>query len=316
MGAQKWIEEKMAKNNELSSAGHRLGQIVGDWYEQYFALPLLQKIATDLGLYLDSRFTRRSCRKDKILWRDEEGNSVDYDFVMELDGTDKKLGTPVAFFETFWRRGARHSKDKARDDSGKLLPMKSTYPTARVLSIVSAGDFTGPAREFVQSKGVELFYVPKIHIVEAWKAHGVEIDYPDKSTEQEKLKLAHDAEQVISANQNIYCDVAGTLESITGISGMMRSFEKKITARLGATPLEYRIIVAKKSDPLSFHTHKEVDDFLKQDIACPELPYILFSYEVVFGDGDSFQRESLTLDELKKRHSELKKLIIHMERRV
>lgn len=306
----------MNQNSELFSAGHRLGQIVGDWYEQYFALPLLQKIASDLGLYLDSRFTRRSCRKDKILWRDEEGNSVDYDFVMELDGSDNSIGTPVAFFETFWRRGSRHSKDKARDDSGKLLPMKSTYPTARVLSIVSAGDFTGPAREFVQSKGVELFYVPKNHIIEAWKAHGVMIDYPDKSTENEKLMLARDAETAISANRNIFCNVANTLKSLTGISSMMKSFEQKITAKLGATPLEYRIVVARQSNPMSFNTHKEVDDFLAQDITCPELPYIQFSYEVVFGDGDSFHGDSLSLDELKTRHSELKKLIIHMERRV
>lgn len=306
----------MSQNNELSSAGHRLGQIVGDWYEQYFALPLLQKIATDLGLYLDSRFIQRSCRNDKILWKDEDGNSVNYDFVMELDGTNEKLGTPVAFFETFWRRGSRHSKDKARDDSGKLLPMKSTYPTARVLSIISAGDFTGPAREFVQSRGVELFYIPKDYIINAWKAHNIIIDYSDKSTEQQKLELVRKAENAISANQDIYCAVAYTLERLNGISGMIKSFAQKTTAKLGATPLEYRIVVSKKSDPLSFYTHADVDNFLEHDLTCPELPHILFSYEVVFGDGDSFLRESLTFDELKQRHSELKKLIIHMERRV
>lgn len=43
--------------------------------------------------------------------------------------------------------------------------MKDTYPTARVLGIVSAGNFTTPARELVRSRGVELFYVPKEHII-------------------------------------------------------------------------------------------------------------------------------------------------------
>jgi hypothetical protein len=117
----------------MVSAGHKLGQIIGDWYEEYFALPLLTNIANRLNLFVDSRFVTRSCRGEKILWEDDDGNAVDYDFVMELDGTATSLGTPVAFFETFWRRGSRHSKDKARDDSGKLLPMKSTYPTASIM---------------------------------------------------------------------------------------------------------------------------------------------------------------------------------------
>ena len=56
----------------------------------------------------------------KIQWKDEDGNTVDFDFVLELDGTPDSVGVPVAFVECFWRRGSRHSKDKARDDSGKL----------------------------------------------------------------------------------------------------------------------------------------------------------------------------------------------------
>ena len=33
-----------------ASAGHKLGQLVGDWFEQYFVLPLLEPIAKRLGL--------------------------------------------------------------------------------------------------------------------------------------------------------------------------------------------------------------------------------------------------------------------------
>ena len=155
----------MAK--KASSSGHKLGQIIGDWYEQYFALPILQEVANQLGLFLDSRFIERECRGEKIIWKDVDGNDVDYDFVMELNGTPTKKGTLVAAFETFWRRGSRHSKDKARDDTGKLLPLKDTYPTARVIGIISAGDFTLPAKELVKSRGVDLFYIEKSKIISA-----------------------------------------------------------------------------------------------------------------------------------------------------
>src|SRR3954453_3339381 len=85
---------------ELSSAGHKLGQLVGDWLEEHFVLPLLKQVADHLKLYLDSRFRERPGRtSEKITWKDEDDNEVDYDFVMELDGDDNKIGIPVAFFE-------------------------------------------------------------------------------------------------------------------------------------------------------------------------------------------------------------------------
>ena len=72
-----------------ASSGHKLGQLVGDWFEQYFSLPLLSQVANELELYLDNRFVTRSLRgKEKIIWPDMDGNSVDYDFVLELGGSD------------------------------------------------------------------------------------------------------------------------------------------------------------------------------------------------------------------------------------
>src|SRR5690349_3555665 len=115
-----------------ASSGHRLGQIVGNWYEQHVARPVLQDVASRLALHCESRWTAG----ESVAWEDADGNSVDYDFVFELRRDPTERGIPVAFFETFWRRGARHSKDKARDDSGKLVYMRDTYPTARALAIV------------------------------------------------------------------------------------------------------------------------------------------------------------------------------------
>ena len=49
-------------DQELSSAGHKLGQLIGDWYEEHFVLPLLQRVADHLKLYLDHRFRSRKAR--------------------------------------------------------------------------------------------------------------------------------------------------------------------------------------------------------------------------------------------------------------
>jgi hypothetical protein len=164
----------------------------------------------------------------------------------------------------------------------------------------------------VLSKGVELFYVPKAHIINAWKSPGIIIDYPDRSSEPVKQRLVEHAENAIHRNKDIFLNVADTLKNIIGKSQLI-AFEKKIASKLGATPQEYKIIVQQSSDPFSFSSHQDVDDFLNKNIAATEFSHTRYSYEVVFGDGDAFSGDSLTFDELKKRHFELRRLIIHME---
>lgn len=218
---------------ERASEGHALGQLVGDWWEEYVAAPMLRDVATRLGLYLDTRFAARACRGAAVSWEDEAGNGVDYDFVLELGGTTERRGVPVGFVESFWRRGARHSKDKARDDTGKLVPMRDTYPTARFLAIVAAGDFTEPARELVRSRGVELFYVPKDKVVECFSRHGLQIDCPDRTPEPEKAVLVRALESRYDAS--VARRAAATLRASVGETSVT-SFVLKVVAALSALP--------------------------------------------------------------------------------
>lgn len=66
----------MANTMLNASAGHTLGSQIGDWFEEYFVLPLLQKVATELKLFFDSRFIEREARTSKIQWKDVDGNLV------------------------------------------------------------------------------------------------------------------------------------------------------------------------------------------------------------------------------------------------
>jgi hypothetical protein len=247
--------------NEAGSAGHRLGQLVGDWWERYVVLPLLQKVADELKLFLDNRFVDRPVRNSgKIIWKDDEGNEVDYDFVLELDGSASKRGTPVAFFEVFWRRGARHSKDKARDDSGKLVPMRDTYPTARFLSIAASGEFTEPAKGLVVSRDIELFHVPKSNIIEAFDYHGLVMDYPDSSSEDLKAQIARTFEEQLTEERKR--EVANTLFEIIG-QASVDAYISKVRGFLAASPLEVRFIETRYSNAAAFKSIEGATNFLE-----------------------------------------------------
>jgi hypothetical protein len=303
----------MAKK-KTSSSGHKLGQIIGDWYEEFFTYPILMRVAKDLGLYIDSRFKQRSCRGDKILWKDIDGNVVDYDFVLELNGTNDKIGIPVAFFETFWRRGSRHSKDKARDDSGKLLPLKNTYPTARVLGIISAGDFTQPAKDLVISRGIDLFYVEKENIINAWSNNGITVDYPDNSSEAQKSKIAKNAISELKKNNKLYKKITESLIDIIHKKSI-DSYILKLKSKIGTIPQKYSIEIQSKSPPIYFKTYREVDDFLSNK--GPELSKYktsqYYSYKVDFFDGTDFYRDNLSWKEILTLHNDIKILTIAME---
>ena len=296
----------------LSSAGHKLGQIVGDWWETQVIFPLLSEVAAELNLFLDNRIVERDCRQGKIQWSDSEGNFVDYDYVLEIGGTKEGKGIPVAFIESFWRRGARHSKDKARDDTNKLLPMRDNYPTARFLAIAACGEFTEPAREYVRSRNVELFFISKEKIINAFQAHGLEIDYPDSYPEDEKNKLVRDLESRFTPAAQLA--IAKSLRSVAG-EGAFNSFKQRIIGSLTAMPQEIKIYMLKKSAPVVFNSIVDAETFLKEQ--SPSFPLSSgieeFEYEVVFSDGTEFGRSLSSLEKVRQVNVELTLLVKHIQ---
>ena len=280
----------MSTKNRASS-GHKLGQLIGDWFEEKVATYLLSRVADELNLFLDHRFIDRSCRNGKIIWEDLDCNRVDYDFVLELYGTDTNKGIPLAFFEIFWRRGARHSKDKARDDSGKLIPMRDTYPTARILGIISAGDFTKPAQELVQSRGIDLFYIPKANICQAWEDAGITMDYTDGASEAEKSNITTFAIEKLTEKKKE--EIFRNLLSNIG-KAVFTSYVQRIVAGIASIPIEYRIASIFIQESVTFSTYEEAKNYLLEDkISAGIMGSHLFRYEAVFSEGNIFERDNL-----------------------
>jgi hypothetical protein len=238
-----------------------------------------------------------------------DGNNVDYDYVLELHGTEDEIGIPVAFVECFWRRGARHSKDKARDDSGKLMPMRETYPTARFLGIVAAGNFTKPARDLIRSREIDLFYVPKDKIIKAFSENGLVMDYPDNSTETEKLRIVSVFEKTFNKEKKE--QVQHSLITQVGTPSI-NSYVDRVRAALSALPQEIRFILRHDSTPLIFESLVEASKFLKKPnfrMGKPEKSYL---YQITFSDGSEFEKTVASLENLKRLHKQIALLASHL----
>lgn len=292
-----------------ASAGHQLGQLVGDWFQDYFVVPLLEEVASRLKLYLDHRNRHRTVRAEKIVWNDEEGNGTDYDFVMELGGTDHVLGVPVAFMECFWRRGSRHSKDTARDDSGKLMPMRGAYPTARFLGIIASGDFTRPARELINSRNIDLFYISKEMVIRTFADIGMVMDYADKLPEPEKAQIAKSFKRALTDERK--------REATTRLRGLLgqvvvTGYVNKVYGALSALPIEISFIAQNNSARVEFASIAAATEFLKNPRFDFSTQTQSFRYRIVYSDSYDFERPVESLAGLRELHDEIVKLENHL----
>lgn len=166
--------------------GQQLGKLLEDIVLYDILKPRLQQFAQVKNYYLDWQRSRPARSGKKVTWEDKYGNKHDLDFVIEVDGTDNKLGRPVAFIESAWRRYTKHSKNKAQEIQGAILPIIELHHlSAPFYGVVLAGDFTKPALEQLKNNGFAVIYIPYKGVVSAFKVIDFDVafdeDTPDES---------------------------------------------------------------------------------------------------------------------------------------
>lgn len=173
------------------SPAHRWGQIIGEFLEQVFETELA-KFARKHKLYLDTQGQRPARAGKKVSWIDSFKNSHDLDFVLERGGTKNKIGDPVAFIESAWRRYTKHSRNKAQEIQGAILPLVATHRNfAPFIGVMLAGEFTGGALTQLKSLGFNVLYFPYQLILKGFEKFGIDASTEENTTEkdfQSKIK--------------------------------------------------------------------------------------------------------------------------------
>lgn len=183
------------------SPTHRFGQIIGDLLEAALE-PSLAKFAKEHDLYLDKKGDR-PCRKKrkKCSWLDLNKNKHDLDFVLERGGTADKQGMPAAFIETAWRSYTKHSRAKAQEIQGAILPLVETYKAvAPFTGVVIAGWFTEGARTQLESLGFAILHFSHKSVVDAFAQFGIDAAF-DEDTPDAEVQKKVDAYAALSVGQ-------------------------------------------------------------------------------------------------------------------
>src|SRR5437016_5100811 len=167
------------------SPAHRFGQIIGEVLEAGI-LPLLESFAKKHGLYLDKKGLRPARPGKKVTWTDRNENKHDLDFVLERGGTAEEKGDPVAFIETAWRRYTKHSRNKAQEIQGAIMPLVETHGASPFIGAVLAGEFTEGAISQLVSLGFVVAYFPYETVVKAFSIVGIDAS-SDEGTPDSKF---------------------------------------------------------------------------------------------------------------------------------
>ena len=170
------------------SPSHQFGQLLGDFLESALN-PLFAAFAKEHGLYLDSQGERPARAGKKVSWTDHSENSHDLDFVLERNGTPEKFGVPVAFIESAWRSYTKHSRAKAQEIQGAVLPLTETYANvAPFKGAVLAGAFTDGAMTQLKSLGFSILYFPREVFIDALRTVGLDAAFKESTPDADMAK--------------------------------------------------------------------------------------------------------------------------------
>lgn len=283
------------------AAGHKFGQAIGDYCEAAIG-PLLADFAKKHGLYLDKKGVRPARKGKKLRWVDKYGSHHDLDFVLERGGTARKIGTPVAFIESAWRRYTKHSRNKAQEIQGALLPIRELHQFSKpFLGCVLVGEYTPPAIGQLENLGFHVLYFQYDTVIQAFKVVGVDVSYDEKTPDDVIRGKHRDWEAVSDKRKLLVWEKLVELNASgdRGVRGFMESLEKAVA----------RQIVAVRVTPLhgvdtDFVTIQQAVEFV---VAYDEFresgPLVRYEIQIRYNNGDKinaeFQEKGTTIDFLK-----------------
>lgn len=185
------------------SPSHRLGELIGDLFEEAL-IEYLKPLAENKGYYLDYRHSR-AARDDgkEVIGLDEDGNKHKLDIVIEANGSEEEMGIPRAFIEMAWRRYTKHSKAKAQEIAGAILPLVNTYKQyCPFYAAVLSGEFTQNSITQLESQGFYVVHIPYEDMCVLFKETvGIDIAWEQHTPDSQINQIAKYVEALTDSNK-------------------------------------------------------------------------------------------------------------------
>lgn len=105
--------------------------------------------------------------------------------MIEKGGNQDIRGRPLAFIEAAWRRYTKHSRNKAQEIQGAILPIAEHYDWDKpFLGVILAGVFTNGSLTQMKTSGFEVALFPYESIVSAFETIGIDARFEEDTPDQ------------------------------------------------------------------------------------------------------------------------------------
>ena len=267
------------------SPAHRLGQIIGDQLEASVREPLAE-LAREFDLYLDYHHPRVARGgKKKVAWKDHKENVHILDYVFEEGGSEAMRGRPRAFIEVAWRRYTKHSKNKAQEIEGAIIPLSETYQDSHpYLGVVLGGQFTEPSLKQFRSNRFNLIYCSYESMLQAFEKEGIDVSSEEDSSDETLQKKVDAFERMnklgrqrIAANiRDLHADQFATF--FTTLRGSLRRY------------VEYVMVLPLSGSQHRFATVQDAVLYIRNhDSSTPSLKFVKYELNVRYSNGDTIR---------------------------
>jgi len=274
-----------------NAAGHKFGQDLGKFLEEVvlkeILRPRLLEFTQQLGYYLDYQKRRPARRGKKVIWKDKYGNDHSLDFVVEEGGTEERIGRPIAFIESAWRRYTKHSKNKAQEIQGAVLPIVEKHILqAPFVGVVLAGEFTAPSLQQLASLNFAVLHIPYRVIVESFREIGVELEFDEETLDAEFRRASADLAALTPARVSVL-----RAKICTACDENITSFMERLHAVLRRHIVSISLIPAWGVE----HTVSTLDDakslIAEIETEPPRGRFLRFEINVRYSNGDVIKAE-------------------------
>lgn len=247
---------------------------------------MLREFAQRHNLYLDAKGPRPARRgRKKVNWTDLQGNAHDLDYVMERGGTAEATGTPVAFIETAWRRYAKHSRNKAQEIQGAILPLKAKHKdSAPFVGAVLAGVFTDDALNQMRSERFSILYFPYVVVIKAFRSVGIDAEYDEGTPDAVVEGKVRAWEDLSEAQRQRVAEALIRIDS-EEVQGFMRELEMVITRQVESVR-----VIPLYGSMVRWNLVEEAISFIEgYDEDESSKPFVRYEIEVRYKNGDRIE---------------------------
>jgi hypothetical protein len=194
----------------------------------------------------------------------------------------------VAFIETAWRRYTKHSRNKAQEIQGAILPLLVQHQFhAPFIGVILAGDFTSAALAQLKSHGFRVLHFPSEALFAAFRQSPIDA-YFDESTPDSKCaakikawsRLKPDSRKLIADHL-----LASHQEDVASFFAELETSITRQISRITILPLH--------GSASSMDSIESALNFVERysEIDTSSFPISKFEIQIIYNNGDCIRGE-------------------------